>query len=152
MEHDLFCRISAEFAERLRETLDERRMSVEKLARAVGISSVSVYQYLEKRHFPRTATFIAIADRLSCTTDFLLGLKEQNTAAEFLPCPPFSERLPLLLEVFCVGKHRLATRLGISPSLLFYWQTGQKVPTAEHLAAMSLEFRYSVDFILGREK
>lgn len=152
MEHDLFCRISSDFAERLKELMDECGENAETLADALGMSKVSLYQYLEKRHFPRTERIIKIADHFSCTVDFLLGTKEQSTANEFLPCPPFSERFPLLLREFSVSKYAISKTLGISPSLLYYWQTGQKIPTAEHLAALSSKLGCSVDYLLGREK
>ena len=151
MEHELFCRISSDFAERLKELMEEHGESAKELARAVGVSEVSVYQYIEGRHFPRSETIVKLADRYACTVDFLLGLKEQNTAEKFAPRPPFSERLCALLKEFSVSKYYLAKKLKLSPSLLYYWQTGQKVPTAEHLAALSMEFGCSVDYVLGRE-
>lgn len=148
----MFCRISSDFAERLKELMEEHGENPKSLAKALGVSEVSLYQYSEKRHFPRLETIVKIADHYACTVDFLLGLKEQNAATEFLPRPPFSERFGALLKEFSVSKYYIAKKLKISSSLLYYWQIGQKVPTAEHLAALSAEFGCTVDYILGREK
>lgn len=151
MENDLFCKLLSDFVERLKELMEDHNTTVNLLSQQIEVSAPAVYQYLEKKHLPRVGTLIKIADYFSCSMDFLLGLKEQNNSDTFQPCPPFYKRFPYLVECFGESKYSISKRLDISPSLIYYWQTGQRIPTAEHLVLLAKEFHYSIDFILGRE-
>ena len=151
MSNDLFYRILSDFAERLKELIDENKIDVKTLSKETNIDSSSIYVYLEKKYLPKLYNLLKIADYFQVTMDFLLGLEEQNSASRFLPCPPFSERFPFLLKNFGVTKYYLNKKLKIANSLMYYWQIGKKVPTAEHLVLLSKEFHCSIDFILGRE-
>ncbi len=143
MGHDLFCQISSNFVESLKELIDESGKSIKELAKDIEIGESTLYLYLKKENFPKLSTLLKLTDYFQCTMDFLLGEKEQNTVTRFLPCPPFSKRFPLLLKEWGKSKYYITN--------LYYWQTGEKVPTAEHLVLLSREFHCSIDYILGRE-
>lgn len=151
MTPDLFCRMMSDFVERLKELMFDNQTDAKKLAKAIGASPSTVYSYLEKLYLPRTPRLVRIADYFNCSLDFLLGLKEQNETRTFRTCPPFPERIPVLLEVCGVTKYRFCRDIEISDSLMYYWQVGQKLPSPEHLYTIAKKYNCSVDFILGRE-
>ena len=151
MEYELFYQLMSDFVERLNALMTERDIYVKKLSKELVISSPALYQYLVKKHLPRLPTLLKIADYFQCTMDFLLGLRAQNNSKGFRKCPPFSERFPHLMQCFGQSKYSISKRLKISPSLIHYWQTGERIPTGEHLVLLAREFHFSIDFSLGRE-
>ncbi|PEP80715.1 transcriptional regulator [Bacillus toyonensis] len=62
--------------ERLKSLIDKRGISQQQLADAIGVSHVSVYNYVEGKKQPGTRTLQKIANFLKVTTDFLLGLSD----------------------------------------------------------------------------
>lgn len=62
--------------ERLKSILDKRGISQQQLADAIGVSHVSVYNYVEGKKKPGIRTLQKIANFLKVTTDFLLGLSD----------------------------------------------------------------------------
>lgn len=61
---------------RLKSLIDKRRISQQQLADAIGVSHVSVYNYVEGKKPPGTRTLQKMANHLKVTTDYLLGLSE----------------------------------------------------------------------------
>ena len=99
---------------------------------------------------PSTEIVVRMADYFKCTTDFLIGEEKENYSHSFLPCPPFSERLPFLCAHFKTTKYRLHKDTGIAASLIDYWHNGKRKPNMGHIVQLSKYFSCSVDFILGR--
>ncbi len=43
----------------------------------------------------------------------------------------------------------IAFRLDITPRLLYYWQTGKRIPNTEHVYGLSQLFKVSIESILA---
>jgi len=138
------------FAERLSELLFEHKLSVPDFAKKLGCGRTTINRYLSGARAPSTELAVKMADYFSCTTDFLLGLEDENYSHHFLPCPPFSKRFPFLCEHFQVSKYRIHADTNIPSSLLGYWQNGLRKPNMEHIVQLAEYFSCPVDFILGR--
>lgn len=66
------------FGERLRQIMDEEQISQSELARRVGISPSSVFQYLTADGIPSLPNAARIADALSVSLDWLCGTRKVN--------------------------------------------------------------------------
>ncbi|MGM7428525.1 helix-turn-helix transcriptional regulator [Bacillus pacificus] len=62
--------------ERLKSLLDKKGISQQQLADAIGVSYVSVYNYVEGKKKPGIRTLQKIANFFKVTTDYLIGLSD----------------------------------------------------------------------------
>ena len=79
---NLFLKEKLQFAERLRALRDQRELNNLQLAKAVGLSHVSIGNFLEGQ-LPKSEHLHALAGFFGVTTDFLLG-REQGASAPAL--------------------------------------------------------------------
>lgn len=72
-------RYNSVFATRLRNALESSNLTQKKLAEAVGVSSQMVSLYCSGSNAPQLPVLAAIAKELNVTTDFLLGLTDNES-------------------------------------------------------------------------
>jgi transcriptional regulator with XRE-family HTH domain len=77
-----FLKDKLQFAERLRSLRDQRELNNLQLAKAVGLSHVSIGNFLEGQ-LPKSEHLHALAEYFGVSTDFLLG-REQGASAPAL--------------------------------------------------------------------
>lgn len=138
------------FSESLAELMQEKNLSVKDLAKATGIKGANIYYYLRAERLPSVESVIALADYFKCSTDFLLGLTDENTGETFKSCPPFSDRLDFLIKYFKVSAYKIYTHTNVSKARFFDWKRGKYMPSLDNIIKLSEFFDCSVDFILGR--
>ena len=61
----------------------------------------------------------------------------------------FAERLMDLREDKSLSYAKLAEKIGVSPSMVFYWKKDAREPSAVHLKELALFFDVSADYPLG---
>lgn len=59
------------------------------------------------------------------------------------------EKLKLLRTKSNLSQKEAASRLGISPSIVSSYETGERTPSTENLLALSRLYRCSTDYLLG---
>lgn len=59
------------------------------------------------------------------------------------------EKLKLLRTKYNLSQKEAASRLGISPSIVSSYETGERTPSTENLLALSRLYRCSTDYLLG---
>lgn len=62
-----------------------------------------------------------------------------------------AERLQSLLQEEGITVNKLATDLGISNSVVYYWVQGKTTPNADYIIAISDYFNICTDYLLGRK-
>ena len=62
-----------------------------------------------------------------------------------------AERLQELRFKNGYSQRQVADRLGLSPSVVSGYETGERTPSAQALLALSYLYRCSTDFLLGRD-
>ena len=142
----------SKFQERLSELLFEKETNPPALAKELGCNRSTLNRYLFGSRMPSVEFVIRLADNFNCTTDFILGLEDENRAQEFLPVPPFKNRFPVVLEHFGVTRYRLAKDAEISESCIYTWQRSGKFPSLDSVVKIAEYLDCSVDFLLGRSK
>lgn len=63
----------------------------------------------------------------------------------------FAKRLIELRKENHISQAQLAKKIGVSCSVVCYWETDRSEPTAPNLIKLSEYFDVSVDYLLGRE-
>lgn len=61
------------------------------------------------------------------------------------------EKLHTLRVKHALSQRQVAERLGISPSVVSGYETGERTPSTEVLLAISYLYNCSVDYLLGRK-
>lgn len=143
---------NANFAERLDDLLFESNISSLALAKELNCGRATIYRYLQGNRIPSVDMVVRIADYFHCTTDFLLGLDEENYPQEFLQCPPFKDRFAFLLEHFNITKYRLQKLSGVPESAIYNWQNGTFEPKIDNVIRIAKALDCPVDFVIGRVK
>jgi len=62
-----------------------------------------------------------------------------------------AERLQSLLKEENITVNKLATELGISNSIAYYWVQGKTTPNADYIIAICEYFNICADYLLGRK-
>ncbi|MDE7329705.1 MAG: helix-turn-helix domain-containing protein, partial [Clostridia bacterium] len=88
----------SKFSESLTELMLTKNISSQELADTLGIERSTISRYKRGAKLPSLENLILLANYFNCTTDYLLGIKDENHKKVFKSCPPFSERFPLLLK------------------------------------------------------
>ena len=140
------------FAERLNDLLYDAQITPPALAAKLGCGRVTIYRYLQGNKIPSLDMVIRLADYFNCTTDFLLGLEEENYPQEFLQCPPFKDRLAFLLEHCKITKYRLQKLSNVPESAIYNWQNGVFEPKIDNIIRIAKALDCSTDFVIGRVK
>ena len=139
------------FPERLSELIFERGLNALSFSKEFGCADTTISEYLKGLHLPTAEMAVRLADYFNCTVDFLLGIKDENKATKFKPCPPFSERLAIFCKECNTTRYKIQQKTGISESNLRYWAQGKCKPSILGIVRIAEKYDVSVDFVLGRE-
>lgn len=142
----------SKFGETLCELMFERNnMTAKALSEELGIPAPTITRYRKAQHLPAVENLVKIADYFKCSTDFLLGLEDENKYLTFKPCPPFSEQIVFLTEYSKKNFYQFYHDLDIPESTFFEWKNGSSKPTLESINKIAKYFDRRIDFVLGRE-
>ncbi len=64
------------FKTRLKEELENSKLTVKQLAEKIGVSREMVTQYYTTKKLPKLDTFVRICKALNVSADYLLGLSD----------------------------------------------------------------------------
>lgn len=70
-------------AERMKTLREERGLTMDELAEEIGMSPCSVYYYEHSKHVPNIITLIKYAMYFGVSTDYLLGMDEQDNEDKY---------------------------------------------------------------------
>ncbi|MBR1968575.1 MAG: helix-turn-helix transcriptional regulator [Clostridia bacterium] len=152
MSDIFYCINLSVFAERLSELLFETNLNPPKLSKIIGCGRATINRYTLGNKMPTVDMLVKIADYFQCTTDYLLGLEDENYSQTFNACPPFKIRLPQLLNHYGITRYKLQKESGISESTFYYWANGITTPTLEKLVKIAQVLKCTLDFVIGRTK
>lgn len=138
------------FAERLNELMIENNLDTTALIDIINVNRTSINCYLSGAKTPSIKVLIRIADYFNCSTDYLLGLKDDSFNKSYKPCPPFGERLKLLLQESKYSVYKFSRKAKIAESSIFDWIHDVHLPSVHNLIILAEKLDCSVDFLLGR--
>lgn len=140
------------FVERLSELMFDAKLSAQELSKKIGCADGTIYRYLRDSRLPTLDITIKLADFFKCSTDFLLGLENENYSEIYEKAPPFKERFPILLKQCNISQYQLEKQTKIAHSAMVYWKNGSRQPTIESIIRIAKVLDRTVDFVLGRTK
>lgn len=141
---------SSSFVERLSDLMIEHNETSPHLADALGIHRTTVTRYLAGKKTPSLQNIVSFANYFNCTSDYLLGIDEQNYFTAFKPCPSFDKQFANLLNHFNMSKAELHRKTDIAESLIYDWLRGKCTPSIYNIIKLADAFECSVDYVLGR--
>lgn len=62
------------------------------------------------------------------------------------------QKLKMLRIKYNLSQKEVASMLGISPSIVSAYETGERTPSTENLLALSYLYKCSADYLLGKEQ
>ncbi len=139
------------FAERLAELIFDAGTNATNLSIELGLANATVNHYVTGRYLPTVEIAVRLADHFGCTTDYLLGIADENYAHTFKDCPPFGERLLAVCKYYNISRYKLRQMTGISETVMRYWVKGKTKPSIENVVKIADALNCTVDFVLGRE-
>ncbi len=141
----------SKFAEMLETLIFEHKMDFKSFSSVTGIAASCITDYVHGNIYPSIANLIKIADYFQCSTDYLLGLEDENKNLTFKPCPPFNEQIKSLKEFYKCPAKKFYDNNGITKSGYFEWKNGTRQPSLDSIIKLANTFDCRVDFILGRQ-
>ena len=142
----------SKFAERLSELIFEHNLTATSLASRIKCGNATIHRYLGGNKMPSVSMLVKLSNYFECTTDFILGMEEENYTTRFNECPPFKERLPILCKHYNISVYRLQKLTKISESTVYDWLSGARKPSVESLICIAEKLDCCVDFVLGRSE
>ncbi|MDE5654839.1 MAG: transcriptional regulator [Clostridia bacterium] len=140
------------FAGTLNDLIVEHNLNARTLALALGIDNSTVTRYLNGKRLPSLENLVKIANYFNISSDYLLGLEDEISNTNFLPCPPFAERLAFLLNHYKCSSYSIYNKTDISQVRYYDWKNGVSVPNVDNVVRLAKLLDCSVDFVIGRSK
>lgn len=139
------------FSERLTDLIFEAGKTQKQLASELGCSQSTISRYMSGAALPTLEMTVALADYFNCSTDFLLGLTQDNNELKFNRRPPFGERISAICAEKGISRYKLQKLTHISESVMRYWVRGKTAPSVLNAVLIAEKLGVSLDYLLGRE-
>lgn len=149
---ECFCMNLSLFVERLQDLMMDRNINAPALAKIIGCGKSSINNYINGKKAPSIDISVRLANYFNCTMETLLGIDDENHINEFLPCPPFKDRIPFLCKHFGISRYELCKRIETSESVAYYWAKGTTTPSLESVIKIAKCLNCSIDFVIGRTR
>ena len=62
------------------------------------------------------------------------------------------ERLHELRSSYCLSQRQVSEKIGVSPSIISGYETGERTPSTETLLALANLYDCSTDYLLGKQQ
>lgn len=139
------------FQNRLNDLLKEHNLNEKLLAKLLNIKNLStIYNWTSGNFTPKIDIIIDIANIFKCSTDFLLGLTDNNETIEPKTCPPFFSQLDSILKSKGLKVYNLRKDNIISAGLAESIFTKHSIPLTYNVIKIANYLRISIDELVGR--
>ncbi len=140
------------FSENLKELLLEHNLSTRELSRKINSSIGLISTYCLDKYRPTIPNIIKLADYFNCSTDYLLGVVDEDKSKTF------NKNVVFDLDVFLKRYNELksdksdyavAKALGINNGVIANLKAGH-MPNIDAIISLADLFGTSVDYLIGR--
>ena len=142
--------ILSKFAERLSELIFDNDLTIKSLAKDVAIDASVIRRYLRGETFPSLPYAITLANRFSCSLDYLFGLAETTGTLFKHDLPDFSANFRKILNDKKVSKYQIYTKTTICEQSVADWYRGKRTPSIENCIKLARILDCSLDELVGR--
>lgn len=140
----------SKFSERLSDLIFEKQITNQELANAIKVNVTAIQRWKREATKLYLSNAIAICDFFQCSLEFLTGRSE--TKIDFVPrsCPPFYERLRLIMEKQNKTRYRMTKESKFKENYFQRWKNGSE-PQIPTLIELANYFDCTLDYLVGRE-
>ncbi|HBN12889.1 MAG TPA: hypothetical protein DD415_04660 [Clostridiales bacterium] len=143
--------ILSKFAENLDNLIFDHNISQKELAEKTGLDKASISRYRKGNCMPNLKSVVKLAEYFNCSIDFLIGKSVTEKHGDFLPCPPFSERLQFYVNNYEGTSYKLCKTVHLPDNRFYDWLKGTRFPTIDNVEKLADYFHCTIDCFLGRE-
>ena len=139
------------FSEILKDLIEDKGLSLRKIAEASGVSANQYSKYL-KGAIPTIPVAVRLSNYFEHSIDFLFGLIEDDKNFKFnnaYDLTDFVSKYENLLETNKTTHWKFAKKYGLSESALRHWRYGD-IPKLDSLIIIALNLSTSIDYLIGR--
>ncbi len=140
------------FADNLKELIEEKQLSLRKLGKEIGVTSGQLSRWLNGK-CPTIDNAIKLAKYFDCSLDYLFGIYDGKNYSNYVNVNyDFNLFIEIYKQMLIENKlsHAQFTRQSnINESCLRDWKKGHK-PLMDTLVIISKNFSCSIDYLLGR--
>lgn len=140
----------SKFAESLKSLTLENNLTATTLSEKIDINLNSISSFLRGDSLPSLESLIKLADFFNCTTDYVLGLENENSSTVFYKCPPFTEQLKVVKARIGKPWCKFYEETEVSSARFYEWKNGKHQPSVENIIKLAIGLNVSVDFMIGR--
>lgn len=140
----------SKFAESLSALMQEKNLNAPALAKAINTDRSNITRYLRGERLPKFEIFVALLQFFNVSAEVLLGFREFDDVSNFLPLPPFGERLQEVMAETKTTQYRIEKMEKISGNSMYQWLYNQTLPSVYNLVKLAKHMDVSVDYLLGR--
>lgn len=138
------------FAENFSALMEEHGLTAPALAKLLNTDRSNITRYKNGKRLPQFSGFVAILEYFNVSADVLLGLVDYAPETDFLPLPPFGDRLRAVMAETKTTQYAIERTLKISGASMYGWLFGNSLPTVDSLVRLAEYMDISVDYLLGR--
>ena len=139
------------FSERLNELIEDREISIEKLASNINVSLQTVYGWKSGKHQIYLSNLISLCDYLRCSIDFIAGRKDVELDFKPINPPNFHTAIKAVMAKNNITTYRLRKDTRYVGSYFSRWSKGEE-PNFCTLIELADYFNCTIDELVGREK
>lgn len=138
------------FADILKDLIEDKGLSLRKLATESGVSAVQYGKYL-KGAYPKIFVADRIANYFNISLDYLFGITDNNPERKYNPIDMsvFLKRYEEVRNNAGITHWKLCQKTELSESALRHWQYGD-TPSVESLIIIATNLSTSIDYLVGR--
>lgn len=138
------------FIERLNEFAQERKLTIERLANELNMSSSTFYTWINRSSMPKLNIMILLSNYFRCSIDYLVGRTDNLEDLPPQDCPPFHEKLETILKSRGLNKTHLRNKKIISRGLSESIFELHSSPFMDNVIKIADYLKISVDELVGR--
>lgn len=137
------------FADILRDLIEESGLSLRGLAEASGVSSTQYSKYL-KGSIPTIDPAFRICKYFGCSFDYLFGLdSKRDCSFGDYDLSKFLHRYLSALKNKQTTNWKFAQKIGFGESCVRHWKKGQ-TPSLDLIFKIAYNLSVSIDYLIGR--
>ena len=135
----------------LKELILENDLTLEQLAKAIGISDSTVCNWKNAKQNISLSNTLGLSDYFNCSLEFLMGRTE--TKLDYTPCacPPFYDRLRQIMKERGITRYRIVKERIASDGNFYSWKNGGD-PFLQSVIDLADYLGYTLDYFVGREQ
>lgn len=138
------------FPERLKEVMIETNNNPQTVAKFLGLNQdANIYQWLEGNHTPKMDNIIKLANLFQYSTDYLLGLTDNDEKIFNENIPHFKDHFKKVLKTVGIKQKNILEDKVLSCGHLTTIRNNKYLLT-ENMVKLAKYIGVSVDFLVGR--